>query len=141
MATILDVADAVVSELNAGSFGLPFTAERRYAPRFEMQDMDTLRITVVPKGLEIAAASRGEHQHDYQVDVAVQQKFSEGDAAELDPLMGLVEEIADFFRGRRLESVPAVCVRVENGPVYAQEHIKEMRQFTSILTFTWRVWR
>jgi len=76
------------------------------------------------------------------VDIGVQQKFEEGDAAELDPLMGLVEEIADTFRGAALETDPqAVCVAVENGPIYAQEHMREKRLFTSILTLTFRVWR
>jgi hypothetical protein len=142
MATILDIADAVVDDLNAGSFSLPFTATRAYVPRFDLPDMADLRVTVVPKGLAIATASRADHQHDYRVDVGVQQKFEEGDAAELDPLMGLVEEIADMFRGAALETDPAaVCVAVENGPIYAQEHMREKRLFTSILTLTFRVWR
>ena len=74
MATILTIADAVVAELNGTSFSLPFTATRAYIPRFDLADMATLRVTVVPKGLEIAAGSRGKDQHDYRVDVGVQQR-------------------------------------------------------------------
>ena len=148
MATILDIADAVVTELNGGSFSLSFTATRAYVPRFDLEEMATLRVTVVPKGLEVTRGSRGRDQHDYRVDVGVQQKlarrgeFEQEDAAELDPLMGLVEEIADHFRSLALETEPeAVCVAVENGPVYAQEHVREGRLFTSVLTLTFRAWR
>jgi len=142
VATILNIADAVVAELNGGSFSMSFTAMRTYIPRFDLADMTTLRVTVVPKGLEIAASSRGRDQHDYRLDIGVQQKFSEGDAAELDPLMGLVEELADHFRGLVLDTEPeAACVVVENGPIYAQEHMREGRLFTSILTLTFRTWR
>ena len=142
MATILDIADAVVAELNGGSFGLPFTATRAYIPRFDLEEMATLRVTVVPKGVQITRGSRGKDQHDYRVDVGVQQKFEQEDAAELDSLMGLVEQIADHFRSLALETDPeAVCVAVENGPVYAQEHMREGRLFTSILTLTFRAWR
>ena len=142
MATILDIADAVVAELNGGSFSMPFTATRAYIPRFDLADMTTLRVPVVPKGLEIAASSRGRDQHDYRLDIGIQQKFSEGDAAELDPLMSLVEELADHFRGLVLDTEPgAACVAVENGPIYAQEHMREGRLFTSILTLTFRTWR
>ena len=63
-------------------------------------------------------------------------------AAELDGLMGLVEEIADFLRGRRLAGAQdASWVRTANAPVYSAEHLGELRQFTSVLTLTFRVLR
>ena len=142
MALIIDIADALVAELNGAAFGMPFTATRVYVPRFDLEEMGTLRVTVVPKGVDISTASRSGHQHDYRVDVGVQRKFETGDAAELDPLMDLVEEIADHFRGAVLGTDPeAACIGVENGPIYAQEHMREGRLFTSILTLTFRVWR
>ncbi len=102
----------------------------------------TLHVTVVPKGMTVEPASRSLIQDDYQIDVAVQKKLNAADNAELDELMGLVEEIGDFFRRRRLDAVPdAVCVKIENVPIYAPEHISELRGFTSILTLTFRVLR
>lgn len=75
-----------------------------------------------------------------QIDVAVQKKLVSGTNAELDPLMDLVQEIGDFFRSRRLTAMPtAAWIKTENAPVYAQEHLHELRQFTSVLTFTFRV--
>ena len=54
----------------------------------------------------------------------------------------VVEEIADFFRLRRLSSYPdAIWTKTRHDPIYAQEHWDELRQFTSILTFTFRVVR
>lgn len=142
MALIIDIADAAVAELNATAFGMPFTAKRAYVPRFDLEEMGTLRVTAVPKGVEISTASRSGHQHDYRVDIGVQRKFEQEGPTELDPLMDLVEEIADHFRGSALETDPeAVCVAVENGPIYAQEHMREGRLFTSILTLTFRTWR
>ena len=144
MAVITDIAEAVKDELNGASLSQEFTAERCYQPAFELADMKTLHVTVVPKGVTVEPASRGLIQDDYQIDVAVQKKLSAAtaDNAELDELMGLVEEIGDFFRRRRLEAVPdAVCVKIENVPIYAPEHISELRGFTSILTLTFRVLR
>jgi len=142
VATILNIADAVVEELKREGFSLPFTAERAYLPRFDLPEMTSLRVTVVPRGLTISAGTRSRDQHEYRIDVGVQQKLEQEDSAELDPLMDLVEEIADHFRGLVLETEPeAACVGVENGPVYAQEHMREGRLFTSILTLTFRTWR
>jgi hypothetical protein len=142
MSAITDIAEAVKDELNAGSFGQTFTAERHYKPSFDLPDMKTLHVSVVPKGLAMQATTRSSAQHDVQIDIAVQKKFTAGDNAELDPLMELVEEIADFFKQRRLDAYPqAVWVKTENAPIYAAEHMDELRQFTSVLTLTYRVLR
>ena len=142
MALITDIAEAVVAELNAGSFSLPFTAARHYRPVFELEEMQTLHVTVVPKGTAIQPNSRNSNQHDIDIDVAIQQKLETADNTDIDPLMTLVDEIADQFRFKRLNSFPnAVWVKTENQPVYAQEHLDQLRQFTSLLTLTFRVIR
>jgi len=142
MAAIIDIADAVVGELNGHTFSKPFKAVRHYRPVFELADMAALHVTVVPRGVEMQAASRVQVQHDFAVDIGVQKKLETASNAEIDALMALVEEIADFFRLRRLQSVPgAVWARTENQPVYAPEHLEQLRQFTSVLTLTFRVLR
>ncbi len=142
MALIVDIADAVVVELNAGEFTQTFTARRLYRPQFDLVEMVDLHVTVVPKGIEIGIASRSGVQCDVSVDVAVQKKLQTEDAAEIDPLMNLVEEIADFFRQRKLSQYPrASWIATANEPVYSPGHLEELRQFTSVLTVTFRVMR
>ncbi|GAB6185698.1 hypothetical protein [Thermopirellula anaerolimosa] len=140
MSTIVALADAVVSELNAEGWSLPFAARRLYRPRFEPADLKTLQVSVVPRALVIEAASRADDSRQYQIDLAVQQKLDAESSEEIDPLLGLVEEIARHFRLRRPAAMPsALCVKVENEPVYAVEHLDELRCFTSILTLSFRV--
>jgi hypothetical protein len=142
MAVITDIAEAVKDELNAGTFAPPFVAQRLYHPVFDLADMTTLHVTVVPKAVALEVADRSRDQWHVQVDIAVQKKYETDAPLELDPLMNLVQAIADFFRHRRLALYPAATwVRTENVPVYAQEHMEELRQFTSILTLTFRVVR
>jgi hypothetical protein len=112
------------------------------APEFELPDMKTLRVTVVPRGWEGRTASRAAAQCDYQIDIGVQKKLTAADNAEIDALLGLVERIADHFRTQRLAALPgAVWVGCENAPLYSPEHMKELRQFTGVLTLTHRVLR
>jgi len=142
MAVITDIADAIVAELNAATFSQPVTAVRHYLPQFDLKEMQTLRVTVVPKAVVLASSDRSRGQGDYSVDVAVQKKFETGDNAELDVLTGLTEEIADHFRRKRLTSYPdAAWLKTEQTVLYAPEHIDELRQFTSVLTLTYRVLR
>ena len=142
MAVITDIADAVAAEINAGSFSQPVSATREYLPAFELADMQQLRVTVVPKSLTTLPGGRAHNQHDFAIDVAVQKKLDTADNSEIDDLMTLVDELADHLRFKRLTDYPnAVWLKTENQPVYAQEHLQELRQFTSILTFTFRVMR
>ena len=142
MSLIVDIAQAVTDELNGEAFSQGFTAERHYQPVFELPDMQTLHVTVVPRAISMTTLDRGRCQTDAQIDVAVQKKFASDANPEIDPLMDLVEEIAECFRQRRLAALPsAAWVKTENEPLYAQEHMHELRQFTSVLTFTFRVAR
>jgi hypothetical protein len=141
-AQLILLADAVVAELNAHAFSQPFTAQRLCLPVFELKEMQNLHVTIVPQGLSIIPTSRSRDSVDYAIDVAVQKKLASLDAAEIDPLLTLVEEIADFFRHRRLAAHPeAAWIKTENEPVYSQEHLRGLRQLTSVLTLTFRVVR
>lgn len=148
-ALLIEVADALVAELNAeaakpsgGVLGVQFVAERHYRPQFDLAQLKSLRVSVVPKAISIAGMARTSNQHDVAVDMAVQKKVDPASTAELDGLMLLVERIADFFRLRRLSAVPvAAWVKTENAPVYAPDHLEQHRVFTSVLTLTYRLIR
>lgn len=140
MSTILDIADAVVASLNAGTFAQPVQAERRYQPTFELPDLAELKVSVVPKAVTITNATRTDGYFDCAVDVGVQKKIA--DDAEIDAMVNLVEELADHLRQKRLDDAPeAGFVSIANEPVFAPEHLDTQRVFTSVLTVTYRVRR
>ena len=139
MPVAIDIADAVVAELTGGEFSQAFTPERRVLPVFELADLAALRVTVVPKAVEITGSTRAIGQYDIQVDVGVQKKLGADLDAETAELCCLVDEIADYLRQRPLAAAPyANWVRTANDPVYAPEHLFEKRTFTSVLTLTYR---
>ena len=151
MSVIMDIADALADALNdeGNDFSLEFTAACAYQALLELPDMKDLHVTVVPKGVAMSPADRSRVQHEVQVDIAVQKKLGPAsdqeeydEQAELDGLMGLVEEIGDFLKFRRLGSQPAAAwVKTDNDPIYSQDHLERLRQFTSVLTVTYRVVR
>lgn len=142
MSLVLDIADAVANELNTGSFSQTFIAQRLYRPEFDLTAMKSLHVTVVPKAIASSSLSRSANQFDVSVDVAVQKKIATEEESEIDPLMLLVEELADFFRLRRLSAYAnASWLKTENAPVYSPEHLETKKLFTSVLTFTFRVVR
>lgn len=142
MAMVIDIADAVAAELNAapaGTFCAAFTAVRRVLPEFDLAELAELKVTVVPKAIEINGATRAASHLDCQIDIGVQQKLGKDLDTEVAALCTLVEEIATYLRRRPLAGAPrAAWVRTQNDPVYAPDHLANERTFTSVLTLTYR---
>ena len=143
MSTLTRIADAVTAELNATSFSRPFTAVRLYRPHRDLIELDTLHVSVVPHNVAVEVDNRDEdaHQHDYQVEIGVQQHIASEASADVDPLMDLMEELTDYWRGRVLDDSDAVCVELEQPAPYFKPHLAEMLVFTSVLTLTFRLRR
>ncbi len=141
MATGADLAAALVADLNATVFSRPFIAVRAYLPRFELGEMENLHVTVVVAGRTLQPASRTLLQVDHRLDIAVQQRLAGEDVAACDPLLLLVAEIADHLAGHRLPAAPAATwIRSEHEPLIDATHLNEWRQFTSLLSVTYRTW-
>jgi len=139
MALAMDIADAVVAELASGSFSQAIAPQRMVLPEFDLASLADLRVTVVPKAVEITGSTRSVSQYDVQVDVGVQKKLGKDLDAEVPALCELVDEIAAFLKQRPLAAAPyAAWVRSANEPIYAADHLAEQRVFTSVLTVTYR---
>ena len=144
MSIVIDIADAVAAEINAGGVLPGVTAQRRVLPVFELEHLAELKVTVVPKGVQITGSTRSASQYDISVDIGVQRKLPPAPGntdldAEVAALGSLVDEIADYLRQRPLSQFPgAAWVSIANEPVYAPEHLLEQRVFTSVLTVTYR---
>jgi len=140
MKLALDIADAIVTELNGGSFSEPLTVSRRVLPEFELADLKALTVTVVPKSVQIANITRDSSSFEVAIDIGVQQKIGKDTDTEVTRLSGIVTEVVGFLNRRKLAGFPAaVFVSIANEPVYAPEHLSEKRLFTSILTLTYRI--
>jgi hypothetical protein len=63
------------------------------------------------------------------------------DQDEQDGLLTVLEELMRVFRGlaQEIGSEVAVWLKTTNEPPYWPNHLRELRQFTSVLTLTLRV--
>ena len=140
MPLITTVADAVVAELNSKTFSLPFTAQRHYQPHYELKDLKSLHVTVIPNSLTTGNLGRGVQQQEVAIDIAVQQKLTRETHADLDPLLALAEEIAESFQAKRLTAYPAaIWKQTDFRAIYSAEHLHQNRQFTSVMTITFKI--
>ena len=140
MALVTGIADALVTELAGATFSQSISPQRRVLPEYELSDLKDLRVTVVPKGMEITGSTRTLSQHDVQIDIGIQKKIGKNTDTDVTALLGLVDELADFLKRRPLVAAPwAVWVKTDNEPLYAPDHLADKRLFTAVLTLTYRV--
>ena len=140
-AAIVQLADAVVADLNAATFSQPFTAQRSYLPRWKLEELATIRVTVVPKDDVGERSSRAQWQEDYQLDVAIQQRLGANETAQMDALVLLGQELADYFKSRNPAGDLATLVAVAFAPLFDPDHLEKHKTLTTVLNLTFRGWR
>ncbi|MCL2304494.1 MAG: hypothetical protein FWC43_04045 [Planctomycetaceae bacterium] len=135
MSLATTIAKSVVAELNEHNFLLPFEAAFSVKPGFELSELETLRVIVVPKTLELETVTRSSSKYLVSVDVGIMQRIGKMTPEEAVETLGdLVDEIVEFLKTKTLEEFPAAqCVGVANDPIYVPDHLTQSRTFTSVV--------
>ena len=148
MSLLIDTADEIVTVLNAASadetLSQTFTATRKYIPRTDLKDMNSIHVTVVPAMSTPERMTRSNVSLSMIITVAVQQRSTEestdDDTDTFDPLVTLVEEVDALMLGSTLTVGDAdALVSVESSAereAFMYEHMDKFRQFTSITHYT-----
>jgi len=133
---ILDMADAVVTAINAATLPETVEAVRSYRPINELPDLETLKVFVSPRSMELTSDTRGTPQKQIVIDVGVQKKFDA--ESEIADLVELVEAIADLFHGQvtTITGGRGMCVSANPDPIYDAGSIEQRRLFASVVTLT-----
>lgn len=132
MATIVQIADAVVEALNGHEFSRDVTAARSYLPRYTLSDLETTRLSVIPRGRTTEIDTRGSCQRRLVIEVAIHAKMDAHDSAdEIDPLVEFAEEVEQFVIAMGAEG--ATCIEIypviEDDGTYDVENLAEVGVF------------
>lgn len=140
MGRTTDLLKAVVKVLNAATLSQEFTATRAYRIDYTAEQLETLRVTVLPCEADAELESRDSVQDKTDCWVAVQKKVDVDDLDAVDPLTDLVDEVVDLFlkgAGARPADAPwARCTAAKHTPHFDQLSFHELRQFASALRLT-----
>lgn len=152
-AVLLEIADAIVTALNsATTLSQSFVAERSYAEwGEELKDIDSLRVDVVPlqTGPDAELSDRGTVEYKCEIDIGVRKRFAVPEQEtgtgliylhEMDALVLLVQEIAEFFMIDRLtDTNTAIWESTEIKLSWSRRYLREMRQFFGFVRLTFKV--
>lgn len=140
MSTLQEVAAAVVSELNAGTWDQAFTAVKTYRPTADIV-VPGLLVEVVPTGHEVDLEARDTRRHEYTVSVSVAKKeTTPGDDAEVDDLLDLVDAIVDYMTARPLaDAADASWIDTQRERVMLFDELTQKNVFAAIVRFRYLV--
>lgn len=137
---VAEVADALVAQLNAGTYCKTFKAVRAYLPVVPLEESDSLQVLVVPKSRTPQPMARKLTEHLVELYVGVIQRvpgrlgFPQVDL--MDQLLQLCEQItASLHVNTRLTTLPtAMVVGITHDPIYDHEKLLKNNQFVSLIT-------
>jgi hypothetical protein len=135
MIEALQLSKQLAESLNGFQFSQDFTASARVLPEYELSALKNLKVSVVPKSVEIINLTRAASNLEIEIDIAVQKKITAQIDADVENLLTLVTEIIDFVNRRNIGE--AKFIKVANDPIYSPEHLNEKRLFTSLITVTY----
>lgn len=142
MSALDEIADAVVAELNAGTWSQSFDAERVRVAELELRDIDTVRVLVRPVSWTPQQVTRGKSIKNCTIEVAVLVRLPDATVAQADPWVTLLEELVEHFDGLRPDTIPEAYVETSApDPVYDERHLAERSQFTAVMRLEVADWR
>lgn len=127
MPDVTDIANAVAAELAA------YHAEVLFCPEFELRDLEELKVCVVPLAVQYKIISRAASEEILKVQIGFLKRAGEDD---LEELLTTVEALGLGFLGRKIAG--ATCIGVAYDPIYSPEHLRERRQFTSVIELAFK---
>lgn len=128
MSEVLNIANAVAEELS------DYHAEVSYFPEYELRDLDTMRVAVVPLSTAYKSVSRSAHEELPKVQIGILKRCDED---RLDAMLQFVESLGLGFLNKKLAG--ATCICVAYNPIYSPEHLRERGQFTCVIELTFKL--
>lgn len=137
------IAEALATGLAAYTFSSPYAsipAQRRYVPDYELADLSTLKVSVVPGPITTERSARGHDLFVHQIGVCLAKQTS-GTNADVDALAFLADEIVDAIRSNALTTgtMPEGCryVAAELETTYERDAMVDRRVFFCQINVTY----
>lgn len=127
MSNVVALAEAVADSL------AEYNAEVLFFPTFDLRDLETMRVIVVPVNPEYKTVSRSAHEELLKVQIGFLKRGCED---EINDLLQTVESLGLSFLDKKLSN--ATCVCVAYNPIYSPDHLRERGQFTSVIELTFK---
>lgn len=141
-AHLLRVADAVVDALNRATLSRPHVAERVYLPVLKRDDLDALRLQVIPVSWDTKLLTRNHVERTATIHVGIVERLTAETNAAIDPLVAFLAEIEEYFETHRRPDDNLNAVYIESETLAAPLDFTELennRLFQGVLALKFRM--
>ncbi len=136
---LAEAAQAVTDLLRASSFGFPVTVSRSWLPVYKPETASSAQIAVIPTGYAAARSTRAQDAVDLTIQVGIMRHLDAGEeAADIDPIMGLAEEVHTILSAGDLPTAPTLKLITAPELRIDQERLKDARMFVVVVSVTYR---
>ena len=98
------------------------------------------RVSVVPKSVQPQHMTRAGRADNITIDIGVQAKITGSPETDVPKLCRVVRTVLDYMWSRVLtHAAEAQFMDAGIDPVYAPEHLQQLRVFTSVVSVTYKV--
>lgn len=148
MSLLQDVADGVVSTINAGTYSAPFdggiTSTRTYRPETKREDLGSLVVSVVqaPKRSDLRWRNASSSQQ-LQIYVGIAKAADFTSNTEPDQLDDLCEEIETVLKANRSQAGCSLAVIEYASPdkIYSDDYARQHDVFYAVMLLTFNATR
>lgn len=142
MSTTIQIADDLVALLKAPTPAFPMTVgkvERRWLPDWEIADVASLRIGVLPISIESARLSRKQDQTEHEIHVAVMKHLGAAlDTTEIDPYVEMALAVCKIIAAGALPTVTdAKLLAYKHQTLVSLDYWQKKSCFFSLISCTW----
>ena len=141
MTATSDVARDVVEYINDQTYATLFSAVYAWVPRFDLEDLEDIYVSVSPRSNIIENASRKSSMNEHAVVVIIAKRAidDEVDDTVYDELDALSNEIKDSLTRMTLPNLKSVSwTQTTYDQIVIPQDIRENRQFTAVLTINFK---
>jgi len=139
------LADFVKTQIADAEWTLtPDVIRRGYSPQIKISDANTLTILIVPRSISQERNDETAWSRLIAVDIGILYKFSHLNDAEIpntvvDPVADFADELRDYFASPDYEPPDGMDVdAIAHDPLFLPDHLKEHRQYTSVISVTFQ---
>lgn len=135
------VQSAIAAKAANSPFSQPLTATVEYLPVDDLDQLQGVKVYVVPSSLNSEQFARNAEQREYAVDVAISKKLQADDRtsgawrSELNNMLGLVEEIGVYLRFQPMAGGDWKGAQI--APIYDAKRLRDTNVFLSVLRVTY----
>jgi hypothetical protein len=130
-----DIANAIVTHLNAQSLSKTYTCKLDYLPDFEREDLTTAELTVFPSGKAITFASRVDNQYVYTFNLVIRCPVAPAKEPDISAEMYFAEEVIESLD--RISMSNASFTGAESAAAYDLDLLNERNEFLAAFSITY----